>query len=81
MCVCVPNCVCDLETSAVRRPGPEVGCGATVKRNVISKDTWIFSLHWLYPCFPARFPAVLHNATVGTVSEISEVTGCYHECA
>jgi hypothetical protein len=60
-----------------------MGCGATVKtkKNVISKDTWIFSLHWLYPCFAARFPAVLHNASVGTVSEISEVTGCYHEYA
>jgi hypothetical protein len=29
VCVCVSNYVCDLETSKIGRPRPEIGCCAT----------------------------------------------------
>jgi hypothetical protein len=32
VCVCVCLIVCDLETSIMRRPGPELGCSATEKK-------------------------------------------------
>jgi hypothetical protein len=37
--VCVCLIVCDLETSKMRRPRPDLGCSAT--RRIISTDLWL----------------------------------------
>ena len=45
MCVC--GFVCDLKTSRMRRPGPELGCGDTRKTTVISMCMYIYRIYSL----------------------------------